>query len=73
MYDYCFRQARELLKVIKSDYFNDLTDVVIDGKQLDPPKNLEWSVFDSLHSLKNLVFLPGTYSVFPLAMILLIL
>lgn len=35
-------QARELLKIIQSDYFNDLTDVEIDGKKLEPPKNLPW-------------------------------
>ena len=42
--EHFFRQARELLKVIQSDYFNDLTDVVINGKKLDPPKNLQWYV-----------------------------
>ena len=30
--------------MIQSDYFNDLTDVVINGKKLDPPKNLQWYV-----------------------------
>lgn len=36
------RQAQELLKIIKGQYFNKFVDVEVEGRKVDPPKCMEW-------------------------------
>jgi len=41
VYDSC---AAELLRIIRSDYLNELVDVEVNGRQLQPAKCLPWCV-----------------------------
>jgi len=36
--------ATELLRIIKSDYLNELNDIEVDGRRIKPTKCLQWCV-----------------------------
>ena len=39
---FTFREAREFLKVVQSDYLQKLVNLEVEGVNLEPPKCLPW-------------------------------